>query len=393
MSLASNLEQLMLSLINQERRAANLAPLDFNGDLNEASEDHSTWMLRTDTFSHTGQNGSSAGDRIVDAGYVLEGTWTWGENIGWQSVRGAPGLSDDVRNVHVSLMNSPGHRANILNPNFDEIGIGVVRGDFGRFDSVMITQNFGATDAEPSQPPTIAATPSAPSSDIRFSGSAIADLTNGAGGNDELIGGGGDDTLHGRGGNDEVRGGLGNDHVSGGTGNDHVLGGANNDTVQGGNGADHAVGGAGNDSVFGNTGNDGVVGAAGSDTIDGGAGHDRVRGGRGDDTVNGGSGNDTVVGGAGQDRIDGGAGRDIYKGGVGADVFVFTPDRISDRILDYQDGTDRIDVSAYGFTTVAQVLGNATQTNGHTLIALAAGDQLRLDNTQLSDLSAGDFIL
>ena len=79
------------SLINQERANANLAPLTFNSDLNEASEDHSTWMLNTDTFSHTGQNGSSAGDRIVDAGYELEGNWTWGENIGWQSERGAPG--------------------------------------------------------------------------------------------------------------------------------------------------------------------------------------------------------------------------------------------------------------------------------------------------------------
>ena len=147
MSMANDLEQLMLNLINQERSNANLAPLTFNNDLNAASEDHSTWMLDTDTFSHTGQGGSSAGDRIVAAGYELEGNWTWGENIGWQSERGDPGLEDDVADIHQSLMNSPGHRANILNPNFEEIGIGVERGDFERFDSVMITQNFGATDA------------------------------------------------------------------------------------------------------------------------------------------------------------------------------------------------------------------------------------------------------
>ena len=114
MSLASDLEQLMLNLINQERSNANLAPLTFNNDLNAASEDHSVWMLDTDTFSHTGQGGSSAGDRIVAAGYELEGNWTWGENIGWQSERGAPGLEDDVADIHQSLMNSPGHRANIL---------------------------------------------------------------------------------------------------------------------------------------------------------------------------------------------------------------------------------------------------------------------------------------
>ena len=161
MSLASPLEQQMLDLINQERANANLAPLTFNNDLNEASEDHSSWMLDTDTFSHTGQGDSSAGDRIVAAGYQLEGNWTWGENIGWQSERGAPGLEDDVADIHQSLMNSPGHRANILNPDFEEIGIGIEQGDFENFDSVMITQNFGATDAiaddpeEEEQPPVI----------------------------------------------------------------------------------------------------------------------------------------------------------------------------------------------------------------------------------------------
>lgn len=162
MSVANELEQQMLNLINQERSKANLAPLTFNGALNDASEDHSTWMLDTDTFSHTGQSGSSAGDRIVDAGYALEGNWTWGENIGWQSERGEPGLADDVADIHQSLMNSPGHRANILNPNFDEIGIGIERGDFENYDSVMITQNFGATDAvtetpeeEEQQPPVV----------------------------------------------------------------------------------------------------------------------------------------------------------------------------------------------------------------------------------------------
>ncbi len=162
MSLANELEQQMLALINQERTNANLAPLTFNSALNDASEDHSTWMLDTDTFSHTGEDGSSAGDRIVDAGYALEGNWTWGENIGWQSERGDPGLADDVADIHESLMNSPGHRANILNPEFDEIGIGIEQGDFENFDSVMVTQNFGATDAvfeepeeEEEQPPVI----------------------------------------------------------------------------------------------------------------------------------------------------------------------------------------------------------------------------------------------
>lgn len=147
MSQANDLERLMLGLINDERAAAGIGPLSFNSNLNDASEDHSRWMLDTDTFSHSGAGGSSAGDRIVAAGYDLEGNWSWGENIGWQSERGDPGFEDDVRSIHDSLMNSPGHRANILNPAFDEVGLGIESGDFGRFDSVMVTQNFGRTDA------------------------------------------------------------------------------------------------------------------------------------------------------------------------------------------------------------------------------------------------------
>ena len=163
MSQPSALEQLMLELINEERAAVGLPPLRFNGDLNEASEDHSLWMLATDTFSHTGQGGSSAGDRIVDAGYELEGNWAWGENIAWQSERGDPGLEDDVRDLHESLMQSPSHRANILSPDFDEIGIGIERGDFGRFDSVMVTQNFASSDATPEpEPAPVPAAPATP---------------------------------------------------------------------------------------------------------------------------------------------------------------------------------------------------------------------------------------
>ena len=152
MSQANQAEQLMLSLINEERRAAGLAPLVFNGDLNESAEDHSDWMLESDRFSHRGEGGSTVRDRATEAGYELEGNWAIGENIGWQSERGAPGIEDDVRDIHQSLMDSPGHRANILSADYDEIGIGIEIGDFRGWDSVMVTQNFGATDAV-TQPP------------------------------------------------------------------------------------------------------------------------------------------------------------------------------------------------------------------------------------------------
>ncbi|MBW4709122.1 hypothetical protein KX928_15125 [Roseobacter sp. YSTF-M11] len=162
MSQANALEQLMLNLINEERAAVGVQPLTFDDRLNDASEDHSSWMLGSNQFSHTGVGGSSPTDRMERAGFEFEGAWRSGENIGWQSERGDPGLEDDVEQIHDSLMRSPGHRANILNPNFDEIGIGIEQGDFtsgSTFDSVMVTQNFATTDADDPAPVDATETP------------------------------------------------------------------------------------------------------------------------------------------------------------------------------------------------------------------------------------------
>ncbi|WP_227268339.1 CAP domain-containing protein [Roseobacter weihaiensis] len=148
MSRASDLEQQMLELINEERTSQGLNTVALEVRLNESSEDHSQWMLDQDQFSHTGVNGSSAGDRMRDADFDFEGAWSWGENIAYQSERGAPGLSDDVVDLHNSLMDSPGHRANILNPDYEVIGLGIEVGDFDGFEAVMVTQNFASTDGE-----------------------------------------------------------------------------------------------------------------------------------------------------------------------------------------------------------------------------------------------------
>lgn len=148
MSLASTFEQQMLSLINQERQSRGLVPLSLELRLNDSSEDHSAWMQASGIFSHTGAGGSSATQRMQAAGFTFAGNWSSAENIAWQSERGAPGISDDVTDLHVALMNSPGHRANILTPEFRYIGIGIVEAPFGGApDAVLVTQNFAATSA------------------------------------------------------------------------------------------------------------------------------------------------------------------------------------------------------------------------------------------------------
>jgi uncharacterized protein YkwD len=154
MSNANALELEMLDLINAERTQRGLGELQLNTVLNRAAEDHSDWMLDTNTFSHTGIGGSNPGDRMDDAGFVFSGSWRWAENVGWQSARGAAGYSDDVAQVHAALMNSPGHRANLLNPNLELIGIGIEIGTFttqsGDWQAVMVTQKFATTGADTS---------------------------------------------------------------------------------------------------------------------------------------------------------------------------------------------------------------------------------------------------
>ena len=103
-------------------------------------------MLDKDIFSHTGVNGSDPGDRIEAAGYQLTGDWRWGENISWRGSTGA--AEDQVKSIETqndALFKSPGHRVNILQDDFREVGTGIVSGDFKQYDALMVAENFGKT--------------------------------------------------------------------------------------------------------------------------------------------------------------------------------------------------------------------------------------------------------
>jgi len=119
-----------------------LAPI---AELRASGIAHSQWMLDTDTFSHTGAGGGSAGDRMADAGYEFRGSWSWGENIAYRGSTGTLNLDEAVYFLHGALFRSDGHRANILNDTFREIGVGFVVGDFRGYNTAMETQNFATT--------------------------------------------------------------------------------------------------------------------------------------------------------------------------------------------------------------------------------------------------------
>ncbi|CAL9669466.1 CAP domain-containing protein [Streptomyces sp. enrichment culture] len=121
-------EAQVLALVNQERAAAGCSPVTANDKLTRAADDYSDVMASSGVMSHTGPDGSTMASRVEAAGYQWS---TLGENI-------ARGQADAAA-VMDSWMNSPGHRANILNCSFKELGVGVHFGDGGPW----WTQDFG----------------------------------------------------------------------------------------------------------------------------------------------------------------------------------------------------------------------------------------------------------
>lgn len=147
MSIASTAERLMLDLVNAERAEAGVPLLKLEKNLNQSSEAHTKWMFDNGILSHDGQGGSSAYDRMQDAGFNFSGFWSWGENIIWTGLDDDGEIEDEVRAMHESLMQDSGHLENILNPDFQLLGVGIEEGMFLGNSAVVMTQNFGRTSA------------------------------------------------------------------------------------------------------------------------------------------------------------------------------------------------------------------------------------------------------
>lgn len=135
-------EKQMLDLINEERVEQGVSPLQFNSLLNEASSAHSREMIENNYFAHGSYDGTSYWQRLQDFSYQSS---TTAENI-------AMTVPFDVQKAHENLMASPGHRTNILNPDYNEIGIGIWVGDYTYngvtySNTAMFTQDFGWSDS------------------------------------------------------------------------------------------------------------------------------------------------------------------------------------------------------------------------------------------------------
>lgn len=122
----------LIELTNQVRVEQGLEPLAISSKLNEAAEKKAMDMINQDYFAHTSPDGLSP--------------WYWVSKAGYKYTTAGENLAKDFGEseyVHQAWMNSPSHRANILNKNFQDIGIAVARGEINGKETTIAVQFFG----------------------------------------------------------------------------------------------------------------------------------------------------------------------------------------------------------------------------------------------------------
>jgi len=118
----------MLALMNEERARQGIAPLAWSGELARVAMSHAADMRIAGRASPRSRDGSTLEDRLVDSGIRIKAA---AENVA---------QAGDVVTAHRGLMDSKGHRANILDPRFGHVGIGLVSD--GTREGVYVVQNF-----------------------------------------------------------------------------------------------------------------------------------------------------------------------------------------------------------------------------------------------------------
>ncbi len=297
--------------------------LAYNANLLLSATNHNNDMLTVDFFDHDGSNGSQLEDRIVAAGYT---GWSGaGENLAWVGSSVALDVNASVLTSHGNLFKSAGHRSNILEGFFEEVGISAIVGTTyqGSANVLVTTENFGTrsgtgifitgvhyTDTNNDDFYSIGESSAGRTAQVWRNGAmwGTTGTTAGAGGYQALIG---------------INSGLIEMVFSGGglateKGVSLNAGGSNikvdltdNTTIETNASATltrdsqhltllsienvSGTGNALNNTIKGNKGNNTLDGAGGNDNLQGGDGTDTLIGGLGDDTLNGGAGTADVA--------------------------------------------------------------------------------------------------
>jgi Ca2+-binding RTX toxin-like protein len=195
-----------------------------------------------------------------------------------------------------------------------------------------------------------------------------------------------------------------------------LIGNAGSNVLDGAGGGDTLQGGAGNDVYYVRDAGDTIVEGAGQGTADtvlatlsytlnsdaqverlaasdanattaidltGNAWSHLIQGNNGANVLTGGSGNDTLYGYGGNDSLFGGA---------GADKFVFAHGTGQDTVGDFVSGTDKLDLTAFGFASYQDVINATHDVGGNAVIDLGNGDQVTLTGVTTAQLHSGDFV-
>ena len=134
--------QSVLCLVNAERADAGLAALTQNGQLDQAAQGMADEMVAKVFFSHETPDGRNLADRVEPTGYIPNSDdWVLGENLAWGS-----GALSTPRAIVNGWMNSEGHRKNILDGSYKEVGLGTKMGSPSPSakGGTVFVHNFGA---------------------------------------------------------------------------------------------------------------------------------------------------------------------------------------------------------------------------------------------------------
>src|SRR5437868_8195706 len=166
----TNYEQYMIELLNRARAnptgeaamfgidlneglapgtisSAPKQPLAINPFLTDSARMHSQWMIDNQTFSHF-ENGVGPDTRMMNAGYVFIPSYGYGENLAFRGTTPSvpppgPTVAQEHQDLFVdSTEPDRGHRTNMMDPAFEEVGAGVATGVFQGYNAVMATQDF-----------------------------------------------------------------------------------------------------------------------------------------------------------------------------------------------------------------------------------------------------------
>jgi uncharacterized protein YkwD len=124
--------QKVLDQTNQERSKLSLTPLKYNSILSQSAVKKAEDMFTNNYWSHTSPSGTTPWDFFKSAGYQYS---LAGENLARDFY--------DTESLIKAWMNSPTHKANIINSKYQEIGIGVVNGTLNGIKTTLVVQHFG----------------------------------------------------------------------------------------------------------------------------------------------------------------------------------------------------------------------------------------------------------